>query len=62
MKPKPKPNRTPIPPPSLPCNTWIQAPLFPCLHVPPKLYTIEGRGSGRQGPSPPTPPEEPTND
>jgi len=40
----------------------IQAPLPDCLHTLPILVTIEGHGSGRQGPSPLAPPEEPTND
>jgi len=41
---------------------WIQAPLPHCLHTLPILVTIEGQGSGRQGPSPLAPPEEPAND
>jgi len=40
----------------------IQAPLPNFLHTLPKLVTIEGHGSGRQGPSPLAPPEEPAND
>jgi len=40
----------------------IQAPLPNFLDTLPKLVTIEGRGSGRQGPSPSAPPEEPAND
>ncbi len=41
---------------------YIQAPLPSFLHTLPILLTIEGQGSGRQGPSPLTPPEEPAND
>jgi len=41
---------------------WIQAPLPDCLDTLPILITIEGQGSGRQGPSPLAPPEEPAND
>jgi len=40
----------------------IQAPLPDCLDTLPILVTIQGRGSGRQGPSPSTPPEDPPND
>lgn len=31
---------------------YIQAPLPDCLHTLPKLITITGQGSGRQGPPP----------
>lgn len=41
---------------------WIQAPLPDCLNTLPILITIERQGSGRQGPSPLAPPEEPAND
>jgi len=41
---------------------YIQSPLPRCLDTLPKLITIEGQGSGRQGPSPLAPPEEPAND
>jgi len=40
---------------------WLQAPLPDCLDTLPILLTIEGQGSGRQGPSPLAPPEEPAN-
>jgi len=40
---------------------FIQAPL-PRFDAWPILITIEGPGSGRQGPSPSAPPEEPAND
>jgi len=40
---------------------WVQAPLPACLDTLPKLVTIEGQGSGRQGPPPLAPPEEPAN-
>lgn len=43
-------------------TSWIQAPLPDCLHTLPILLSIEGQGSGRQGPTPLTPPEEPAND
>ena len=40
----------------------IQAPLPNFAHTLPILLSIEGQGSGRQGPSPLAPPEEPAND
>jgi len=40
----------------------IQAPLPNFLDTLPILVTIEGHGSGRQGPPPLAPPEEPAND
>ena len=40
---------------------WLQAPLPDFLDTLPILITIEGQGSGRQGPSPLAPPEEPAN-
>jgi len=43
-------------------DVYIQAPLPDFLNTLPILVTIEGRGSGRQGPSPSTPREEPAND
>jgi len=43
-------------------RVWIQAPLPDFLHTLPILVTIEGQGSGRQGPSPLAPPEEPANE
>jgi len=41
---------------------WIQAPLPNFLHTLPILVTIEGQGSGRQGPPPLAPPEQPAHD
>ncbi len=41
---------------------WLQAPLPHFLHTLPILLSIEGQGSGRQGPSPLAPPEGPAND
>jgi len=41
---------------------WLQPPLPFRLDTLPKLTIIEGQGSGRQGPSPLAPPEEPAND
>lgn len=41
---------------------WIQAPLPFCLNTLPKLVTIEGPGSGRQGPSPSAPPGKASNE
>jgi len=43
-------------------TTWLQAPLPDFLHTLPILLSIEGQGSGRQGPSPLAPPEEPAHD
>ena len=43
-------------------HVWIQAPLPGFLDTLPILLSIEGQGSGRQGPTPLAPPEEPTND
>jgi len=40
----------------------IQPPLPHCLDTLPILVVIAGQGSGRQGPSPLAPPEEPAND
>lgn len=40
-------------------TTWLQTPLPSFLHTLPILITIEGQGSGRQGPPPLAPPEEP---
>jgi len=40
----------------------IQPPLPTFLHTPAILLTIQGQGSGRQGPSPLAPPEEPANE
>jgi len=40
----------------------IQVPLPHCLDTLPILLSIEGQGSGRQGPSPLAPPEQPAND
>ena len=41
---------------------WIQPPLPSFLDTLPILLSIEGQGSGRQGPPPPAPPEEPAHD
>jgi len=62
MKPKPFPfpDWKPWPRPNV--TLFIQAPLPHCLDTLPILVTIEGRGSGRQGPPPSAPPEEPAND
>ncbi len=62
MKPKPKPHVTFRAACQATDKLWIQAPLPNCLNTLPILVTIEGRGSGRQGPSPLAPPEEPAND
>jgi len=61
---KPKPKKYPYLPPWPTPGTilMIQAPLPNCLDTLPLLVIIEGRGSGRQGPSPSAPPEEPAND
>jgi len=40
----------------------LQAPLPNFLDTLPILLNIEGQGSGRQGPSPSAPPEEPAHD
>lgn len=45
-----------------PGTTWLQAPLPNCLDTLPILVTIEGQGSGRQGPSPSAPPEPSPNE
>lgn len=44
------------------CTLYIQAPLPFCLDTLPILLSIQGQGSGRQGPPPLAPPEEPAND
>lgn len=62
MKHKPKPYVTLAAALQATNKLWIQAPLPHCLDTLPILVTIEGRGSGRQGSSPSTPPEEPAND
>lgn len=53
-------NYTPFQKPT--ATTWIQAPLPHCLDTLPKLVTIEGQGTERQGSAPLAPPEEPAND
>jgi len=62
MKRDRKPKPTPPPAPWRPYFSMIQAPLPNFLDTLPILLTIEGQGSGRQGPSPLAPPEEPAND
>ena len=61
MKDKPKPYVTLAAALKATTKLWIQAPLPDCLDTLPTLVIIEGRGSGRQGPSPLAPPEEPAN-